>query len=235
MPWIWSFAVRIQNWPGELADLFPSRNWIIHIAVSALIGLLLPSQPNTCIKGGRWSSSSHNNATSSCVVVTTRGSRECDRFITAIISANPGDPGTAGSCCSSACFFRVMSPVKFFCCVSSLCPPLPHWANASPLLNYRSGVAGQQQKWFNTPLKIHLAVLTANTAEAASCTPPKRKRTEERPRKVVLEPRAFFAFLKQNDTRWREKGRFRIFFDRCISVWVKGRVLKPNLVPCIWP
>lgn len=162
----------------------------------------------------------------------TRGSRERDRFITAIISANPGGPGAAGSCRSSACFFLVTSPVKFCCCVSSLCPPLPHGANASPLLNYRSGVAGQQQKWFNTPLKIHLTVLTANTAEAASCTPPKRKRTEERPHKVVLEPR---AILEQNDTRWREKGCFWICLDRCISVWVKGRVLKPTLDPCIWP
>lgn len=213
MPWIWSFAIRIQNWPGELADWFPSRNWITHIAVSALIGLLLPSQPNSCIKGGRWWSSSHNNATSSCVVAKTRGSRERDRFITAIISVNAGDPGTAGSCYSSARFFLVMSPVKFFCCVSSLCPPLPHWANASPLLNYRSGVAGQQQKWFNTPLKIHLAVLTANTAEAASCTPPKRKRTEERPHKVVLEPRALLEAFRLSKAKWHKMEGEGAFSD----------------------
>lgn len=99
-------------------------------------------------------------------------------------------PASSSSRCFLARLFLCLSPsirgwnylslhttsfVVFLLCVFLL----PHWENASRLLNYRSQVACQQQKWFNTPLKIHLAVLTMNISKAASSGPPKRERTEQ--------------------------------------------------------
>lgn len=181
----------MQNWPGELPEWFPLRNQIIHITLS---GLLLPSRHNNCIHVCRWWQSFNHvtcrTAKSSCVIARNSGLRGMRPTHHSNYLNESESPTYSSSCCVSVCFFLPLSPnpwLKLFVCLSMLVlllcfffvSFLSHWENTSRLLNYRSQVACQQQKWFNTPLKIHLAVFTMNIIEAASCGPPKSKRTGE--------------------------------------------------------
>lgn len=119
----------------------------------------------------------------------TLGSGECDWPIAAIIAASPRVPHTAAPAASPPVSsfpsfpihgwnYLFVSPCWFFCCVSSLCPfsntektfPVCWIIEVKLLANSKSGSA---------PLKIYLAVLTMNIIKAASCGPPKTKRTEE--------------------------------------------------------
>lgn len=181
----------MQKWPRELPGWLP---WRIQTIWMMLL-LLLPSGHNNRIHVCRWWSSFHNpvtctaaktilcycerlraqgNATEPSQQLSQRVRESRVQQLLLLLRlflplASPPESVDETICLS----IRVLLLCFFFVLL------LPHWENASRLLNYRNQVACQQQKWSNTPLKIHLAVLTMNIIKAASSGPPKRERTEQ--------------------------------------------------------